>query len=153
MKQIVLALLIVVVVAVAPLSAHAADYEKTVADATNAYVQALEAAKKQAAAAGETKAAESIQAKIDSATDKPAIIGKWGWYKGVSTVKADGTCHWKGPNHEEHGMWRKAEGYFFNWGEHNNDWNYLSVDADGHLSGKGVKWGGPLKSEGTKKAE
>jgi len=129
------------------------DYEKAVAAATDAYVKALQAAQKDAAAAGDEKVAVSIKAKIQSVTAKPEVIGQWGWYKGVSTIKSDGTCHWKGANHEEHGVWHKAEGYFFNWGEKNNDWNYLSVGADGFLSGKFIKWGGELKSETKKKGK
>lgn len=151
--KMMFALLLTAAVAAFTSPARAADYDTAVADATQAYVQALEAAKKLATDAKDDNAARSIQSKIDAANGKPAIIGQWGWYKGVSTIKADGTCHWKGPNHEEHGVWRKADGYLFNWGEHNNDWNYLSVGADGFLSGKFVKWGGELKSETKNKAK
>jgi len=86
-------------------------------------------------------------APADGPTDEaaPAILGKWAWYKGVMQVNADGTCHWKGPNHEEHGKWTKPTSYLFNWGEKGNDWNYLNVDAEGRLSGKFIKWGGDLQ--------
>ena len=60
-------------------------------------------------------------------------------------VKDDGTCHWQGADHEEHGTWTKAEGYFFDWGEKGNDYNYLSVNATGQLSGRFIKWGGELR--------
>ena len=75
----------------------------------------------------------------------PAILGTWDWYEGTMHVKSDGTCHWLGANHEEHGKWKKAEGYFFNWGEKGNDWNHLSVDPEGRLSGQFIKWGGDLQ--------
>ena len=74
----------------------------------------------------------------------PAILGSWSWYDGTMQVKSDGTCHWQGANHEEHGKWEKATGYLFNWGEKGNDWNYLAVDAEGRLSGRFIKWGGDL---------
>ena len=74
-----------------------------------------------------------------------AILGTWDWYEGTMQIKSDGTCHWQGANHEEHGKWKKAEGYFFNWGEKGNDWNHLSVDSEGRLSGQFIKWGGDLQ--------
>ncbi|REJ66937.1 MAG: hypothetical protein DWQ31_12960 [Planctomycetota bacterium] len=133
--------------------ASAADYKQTVADATATYVAVLEAARQQALTADDAATARSIAAKIEAVAEEPAIIGRWGWYRGVTTVNADGTCHWKGPNHEEHGVWRKADGYLFDWGEKDNDWNYLNVDAEGFLSGRFVKWGGDLKSEGQKRED
>ncbi|MEE2781658.1 MAG: hypothetical protein VX431_05610 [Planctomycetota bacterium] len=74
----------------------------------------------------------------------PAILGTWSWYSGTMQVKSDGTCHWKGANHEEHGRWKKADGYLFDWGEKDNDWNYLGVDEEGRLAGRFIKWGGEL---------
>ena len=77
--------------------------------------------------------------------DAPTILGTWSWYGGKMQVASDGTCHWQGANREEHGKWTKAEGYLFDWGEKGNDWNLLSVDDSGHLSGRFVKWGGDLQ--------
>lgn len=160
MKSICLALFAALLIGTVTLSvAWARDseadngYEQAVAAATFEYLEALTEAKKSAAAAGDTQAVRAIGAKVQAVTAKPKVIGEWGWYKGVTTVKADGTCHWKGAEREEHGVWQKADGYLFNWGEHNNDWNYLNVDADGFLSGKFVKWGGELKSETKNKSE
>lgn len=78
-------------------------------------------------------------------SDTPAILGSWSWYTGTMQVKSDGTCHWQGAGREEHGKWKKAEGYLFDWGEKGNDWNYLDVDSEGRLSGQFLKWGGELQ--------
>ena len=75
----------------------------------------------------------------------PPILGKWAWYRGTMQVFADGTCHWQGADHEEHGKWKKSSGYFFDWGEKDNDWNYLNVDEQGRLSGRAIQWGGSLE--------
>ena len=93
------------------------------------------------------EAVKAIDAKIKSAIDaeKPPILGTWSWYGGVMQVNTDGTCHWKGPNREEHGLWEKAPDYLFNWGEKGNDWNYLNVDDEGRLSGKFIRWEGALQ--------
>ena len=77
-------------------------------------------------------------------SDGPAILGSWAWYGGTMQVKADGTCQWQGAGREEHGKWTRADGYFFEWGEKGNDWNHLSVDEQGQLSGQFIKWGGEL---------
>ncbi|MBC18899.1 MAG: hypothetical protein CMJ74_01395 [Planctomycetaceae bacterium] len=78
-------------------------------------------------------------------SETPPILGSWTWYGGTMQVKDDGTCHWQGADHEEHGTWTKAEGYFFDWGEKGNDYNHLSVNATGQLSGRFIKWGGELR--------
>ena len=85
------------------------------------------------------------QGEPDQVGRSPAILGTWHWYGGTMQVKSDGTCHWQGANREEHGTWKKADGYFFDWGEKGTDWNYLSVDSGGRLSGQFLKWGGELQ--------
>ena len=128
--------------------AESTSYEQAVDVATKAYLAALATAQQDATAANDESAVEKIAARIKlvADADNPPVVGQWAWYSGISTIKADGTCHWKGKNHEEHGVWHKAEGFIFEWGEKGNDWNYLSVNKDGILSGKIIRWGNDLAS-------
>ncbi|HUS40153.1 MAG: hypothetical protein WBF93_21975 [Pirellulales bacterium] len=122
------------------------DFQKEIDAATANYVATLKNLKQQAADTLDEKTVKAIDARIKG-VQKPSILGNWSWYHGVMTVNADGTCHWKGPNKEEHGVWTKASDYLFNWGEKNNDWNYLNVDDEGKLSGKFIIWKGGLQGE------